>query len=160
DAEEATATSYCIHQIRTMLQLTGAGSRQKVYDMTSAVAGEGRRSLTLSLRMSFARSVPRTLLIDADLTARGLTRHLDLGQPAPRPRQTRSGWSSAAGRAAHGSARPWTSSARWEHESRGWWSTVPRPPIFTTRPRAARCVPRARASSESCRWVRPSRRAG
>jgi Mrp family chromosome partitioning ATPase len=44
--------------------------------ITSATAGEGKTSLTLALGMAFAASGKRTLLIDGDPIARGLTRRL------------------------------------------------------------------------------------
>lgn len=76
DPEEAAAASHCVHQIRTLLQLSGGGRKDRVYCMTSAEAGEGKTSLTLSLGLSFAKSGARTLLVDGDMIGRGLSSQL------------------------------------------------------------------------------------
>lgn len=69
-----------VHHLRNMLQMQvveGAGGA-RVITITSASAGDGKTSLTLALGMSFAVSGQRTLLLDADLVGRGLTRELRL----------------------------------------------------------------------------------
>lgn len=76
DPEEAAAAAHCVHQMRTMLQISG-GSR-KVYAITSATSGDGKTCLTLSLGLSFAASGSRTLLIDFDLIGQGLSSKLKM----------------------------------------------------------------------------------
>jgi Mrp family chromosome partitioning ATPase/uncharacterized protein involved in exopolysaccharide biosynthesis len=71
------AAARCVHQLRARIQPRGysdvspCGSR--TYLITSASAGEGKSSLSLALGMSFAAAGFRTLVIDADLTSRGLS---------------------------------------------------------------------------------------
>lgn len=74
--EEATAAAHCVHQMRTMLQISG-GSR-KVYAITSATSGDGKTCLTLSLGLSFAASGSKTLLIDFDFVGQGLSSKLKI----------------------------------------------------------------------------------
>lgn len=69
-----------VHHLRNMLVLgEGRGAKGcRVFTMTSAAAGDGKTSLTLALGMSFAVSGNRTLMMDADLVGRGLSRELGL----------------------------------------------------------------------------------
>lgn len=76
DPEEAAAAAHCVHQMRTMLQISG-GSR-KVYAITSATSGDGKTCLTLSLGLSFAASGSKTLLVDFDLVGQGLSSKLKI----------------------------------------------------------------------------------
>ncbi|MDQ3459428.1 MAG: P-loop NTPase, partial [Deinococcota bacterium] len=68
------ATSY----LRTNLLSSTAGAHPKVVLVTSALAGEGKSSVALSLAASFAVNKHRTLLIDADLRKPVLGRVLNL----------------------------------------------------------------------------------
>jgi polysaccharide biosynthesis transport protein len=72
-----------VHHLRNMLQLnTPPREDGTIYGITSASAGDGKTSLALSLAMSFAAMGHRTLLVDADLVGRGLTRQLNLSDTA------------------------------------------------------------------------------
>lgn len=81
DGEHDELAAGSVHHVRNMLQLqhtrhSGEGAR--VYAVTSASAGEGKTSLSMALGMSFAAAGHRTLLIDADLFGRGLTRAMGM----------------------------------------------------------------------------------
>jgi succinoglycan biosynthesis transport protein ExoP len=76
DPEQAATAAHCVHQIRTLLQLTG-GREKRVFAITSPAAGTGKTSLTLSLGVSFAASNCRTLVIDCDIVGGGLTARVD-----------------------------------------------------------------------------------
>jgi len=77
DRDEMLAAAHSIHQVRVSLQAR-ATQWPQTYLITSATAGEGKTSLTLSLGLSFAVSKQRTLVIDGDLVGRHLTSKLDL----------------------------------------------------------------------------------
>jgi len=77
DRDEMLAAAHSIHQVRVSLQARSEPGTQ-TYLITSAAAGEGKTSLTLSLGLSFAVSKQRTLVIDADLVGRHLTAKLDM----------------------------------------------------------------------------------
>ncbi|HEY1922506.1 MAG TPA: division plane positioning ATPase MipZ, partial [Tepidisphaeraceae bacterium] len=62
-----------IHHFRHRLEQNGA-----VYMVTGADRGEGRTSIVMSLAVSLCGSGARTLVIDADLETRGLTRALKM----------------------------------------------------------------------------------
>ncbi len=85
DSDEGDGSAaLSIHHLRNLLHVarvrTGGGSR--AYTITSPTSGDGKTSLTYALGLSFAAVGQRTLVIDADLVASGLTRQLDLdGQP-------------------------------------------------------------------------------
>jgi capsular exopolysaccharide synthesis family protein len=81
DPQQAAIAAHCVHQVRTMLQLTGQGDQRRVYAITSAAPGDGKTSLTLALGLSFAASGCRTLLIDCDLVGGGLTQRLNVATP-------------------------------------------------------------------------------
>jgi len=75
DVEDAAKAAQCVHQIRVMLQ--GLSEQPcNVYLVSSTSAQEGKTSLCVALGLAFAASGARTLLIDADLVGRGLTRSL------------------------------------------------------------------------------------
>jgi Mrp family chromosome partitioning ATPase/uncharacterized protein involved in exopolysaccharide biosynthesis len=76
DGELATDAAQCVHQIRAMLQNKIQGNGSRVYLVSSSSPGEGKTSLCVSLGLSFGAAGSRTLLIDADLVGRGLTRGL------------------------------------------------------------------------------------
>ncbi len=69
-----------VHHLRNMLHLKLAKNNgdARVFTITSAAAGDGKTSLALALAMSYAVSGRRTLLIDADLVGRGVTRELEM----------------------------------------------------------------------------------
>jgi Mrp family chromosome partitioning ATPase len=80
DEEEfSRITAHCAHTLRIRLQTIGRLGPQRLFMITSASAGEGKTSVTLSLGFSFAASGARTLLIDCDVIGRGLTRRLESG---------------------------------------------------------------------------------
>ncbi len=76
DPEEAAAAAHCVHQMRTMLQISGED--RKVYAITSATSGDGKTCLTLSLGLSFAAAGSKTLLVDFDLVGQGLSSKLKI----------------------------------------------------------------------------------
>ena len=69
----SASAARCIHQMRVRLGTAAKHRRSSVYLVTSAGAGEGKSSLTLSLGASFAAAGFKTLVIDGDLAARGIT---------------------------------------------------------------------------------------
>ena len=88
DPEQAASAAQCVHQIRVLLQVGGAGHQRRrrgVYLMTSTTPGEGKTSLAVSLGLSFAAAGSRALVIDCDLIAQRITRGFNLaGQPGLR----------------------------------------------------------------------------
>lgn len=80
DPGQAATAAHCVHQIRTMLQIS-VGEDSNVFAITSSSPGDGKTSLTLALGLSFAASGSRTLLIDCDLVGAGLTARLDMAGP-------------------------------------------------------------------------------
>jgi Mrp family chromosome partitioning ATPase len=78
DPVQAATAAHCVHQIRTILQITGHGTERRCFAVTSAAPGDGKTSLTLALGLSFAASGSRTLLIDGDLVGGGLTARLNV----------------------------------------------------------------------------------
>ena len=77
DPEQWRMAGYCVHHIRTLLQLGPVKSNRRVFCITSPVSGTGKTSLTLALGLSFATSGSRTLLIDCDFAGGGLTHRLE-----------------------------------------------------------------------------------
>ncbi len=77
DAEQAVAAAHCVHQIRTLVQIS-AGPRNKVMAVTSSNPGDGKTSMALALGYSFAGSGSRVLLVDLDLVGQGLSRGLKM----------------------------------------------------------------------------------
>ncbi|MGA2582451.1 MAG: AAA family ATPase [Tepidisphaeraceae bacterium] len=78
DPQQAATAAHCVHQIRTILQITGQSLDRRVFTVTSSSSGDGKTSLTLALGLSFAASGSRTLLIDGDLVGGGLTARLNV----------------------------------------------------------------------------------
>jgi len=78
DPNQAATAAHCVHQIRTILQITGQSTERRVFTITSGSPGDGKTSLTLALGLSFAASGSRTLLVDGDLIGGGLTARLNV----------------------------------------------------------------------------------
>ena len=78
DPQQAGVAAHCVHQIRTMLQISRSNDEPQVIAVTSASSGDGKTSLTLALGLSYAACGARTLLIDCDLVAAGLTHRLNV----------------------------------------------------------------------------------
>jgi capsular exopolysaccharide synthesis family protein len=78
DPTQAATAAHCVHQIRTILQITGHSTERRVFAITSGSPGDGKTSLTLALGLSFAASGSRTLLVDGDLIGGGLTARLNV----------------------------------------------------------------------------------
>jgi capsular exopolysaccharide synthesis family protein len=78
DPTQAATAAHCVHQIRTILQITGHSTERRVFAITSASPGDGKTSLTLALGLSFSASGSRTLLVDGDLIGGGLTARLNV----------------------------------------------------------------------------------
>ena len=81
DPQQAGIAAHCVHQIRTMLQISRSNDEPQVLAITSASTGDGKTSLTLALGLSYAACGARTLLIDCDLLAAGLTHRLNVSSP-------------------------------------------------------------------------------
>jgi capsular exopolysaccharide synthesis family protein len=81
DPEQASIAAHCVHQIRTMLQISGGSEERRVFAVTSAAPGDGKTSLTLALGLSYAACGTRTLLIDCDLVGAGLTSRMNVNSP-------------------------------------------------------------------------------
>lgn len=77
NAELMRGAAYGMHQIRVALGSPRKAAGARSYLVTSAAAGDGKTSLTMSLGLSFASCRMRTLIIDCDLIGRKLTRNLD-----------------------------------------------------------------------------------
>ncbi len=73
DPEQAGIAAHCVHQIRTLLQITAAQTGKRVFAVTSPTSGDGKTSLSMSLALSFASSGANTCLIDFDLIGGGLS---------------------------------------------------------------------------------------
>ena len=87
DPQQDELAALSVHQIRNVLELQNDREKGvgRAFTITSACAGEGKTSLTMALGMSFAAAGERTLLVDADLVGRGVTKQLDLdGKPGMR----------------------------------------------------------------------------
>ncbi len=78
DPEQAAMAAHCVHQIRTMLQISADSQDRRVFCVTSPSPGDGKTSLTLALGLSFATAGSRTLLIDLDLVGAGLTSRMSV----------------------------------------------------------------------------------
>lgn len=80
DGEHDELAANSVHHLRNMLALSPFSASQDctVYTITSAAPGDGKTSMALALGMSFAASGQRTLMIDADLYGRGLTKSLNM----------------------------------------------------------------------------------
>lgn len=87
DPQQDELAAISVHQIRNVIELQhGADAgRGRAFTITSACAGEGKTSLTMALGMSFAAAGERTLIVDADLVGRGVTKQLRFdGKPGLR----------------------------------------------------------------------------
>jgi capsular exopolysaccharide synthesis family protein len=78
DPQQAGVAAHCVHQIRTMLQISRSNDEPQVLAVTSASSGDGKTSLCLALGLSYAACGARTLLVDCDLVAAGLTHRLNV----------------------------------------------------------------------------------
>lgn len=70
DPEAQASTAYCVHHIRTLMEL---GGEKRVFAFTSPTPGDGKTSVAMSLGLSFAGTGSKTLLVDFDFIGRGLT---------------------------------------------------------------------------------------
>jgi Mrp family chromosome partitioning ATPase len=77
DPEQSALAAHCVHQIRTLLQISTGGAGGGVFAVTSPASGSGKTSLTLALGVSFAAASSRTLMIDCDIIGGGLTSRVD-----------------------------------------------------------------------------------
>lgn len=73
DPDQSSTAAFCVHHIRTLLQVGGSGTQNSVIAITSASPGDGKTSLVISLGLSYAATGAKTLLIDTDLIGAGLT---------------------------------------------------------------------------------------
>lgn len=77
DAEAITTAAHCVHNIRTKMQISAVRDNNHVFAITSCGPASGKSSLAMALGLSFSGTGGRTLLIDCDLVAGGLTRRVD-----------------------------------------------------------------------------------
>lgn len=77
DKEHDEMAALSVHHLRNMLQQSGPPGPRAVHAITSGSAGDGKTSLALALGMSYAVSGQRTVLLDADLVGRRLSRLLN-----------------------------------------------------------------------------------
>lgn len=80
DPEHDELAALSVHHLRNMLEQSGPPGPRAVHAVTSGSSGDGKTSLVLALGMSFAVSGHRTLLLDADLVGRRLSRLLGLSK--------------------------------------------------------------------------------
>jgi succinoglycan biosynthesis transport protein ExoP len=73
DPDEMSVAAQSVHQLRVALAAKRPDNSPSVYLITSALSGEGKTSIAMSLGLSCAASHIRTLLIDGDLVGRKLT---------------------------------------------------------------------------------------
>lgn len=83
DDDEAVALS--VHHMRNLLQFESNGTSNghvsgRVYTITSPSPGDGKTSIAMALGTSFAMAGFNTLLVDADLVGRGMTRHVNANE--------------------------------------------------------------------------------
>ena len=131
DPSQAATAAHCVHQIRTILQITGHNTEKRVFTITSGSPGDGKTSLTLALGLSFAASGSRTLLVDGDMIGGGLTVRLNVNaehgvlEAMARATSRRSSapptWRICR---SCRSARPWADIPARFHRRRcgGWWT--------------------------------------
>lgn len=74
--QSAEVAAHCVHQIRTLLQIHPPAGRGAHFCITGPGVGSGKTTLSLALAVSYAHAGCRTLLVDADLSGRGLTRRV------------------------------------------------------------------------------------
>lgn len=77
DKEHDEMAALSVHHLRNMLQQSGPPGPRAVHAITSGSSGDGKTSLALALGMSYAVSGQRTVLLDADLVGRRLSRLLN-----------------------------------------------------------------------------------
>jgi Mrp family chromosome partitioning ATPase/uncharacterized protein involved in exopolysaccharide biosynthesis len=77
DAEAITTAAHCVHNIRTKMQISSVRDNNHVFAVTSSGPASGKSSLVMALGLSFSGTGGRTLLIDCDLVAGGLTRRVE-----------------------------------------------------------------------------------
>ena len=77
DAEAITTAAHCVHNIRTKMQISAVRDNNHVFAITSCGPASGKSSLAMALGLSFSGTGGRTLLIDCDLVAGGLTRRVE-----------------------------------------------------------------------------------
>ncbi len=77
DPEQAASAAYCVHHIRALLQIGAGRNPHPIIAVTSAAPGDGKTSFVFSLGLSYAATGTKTLLIDFDVVAAGLTHRAD-----------------------------------------------------------------------------------
>jgi Mrp family chromosome partitioning ATPase len=84
DSSEAAESAFCVHHIRSMVQIHQRFNGRKVFAITSPSPGDGKTSLTIALAMSMASSGSNTLVVDCDFDGGGLTSRLRaISEPCP-----------------------------------------------------------------------------
>ena len=65
--------AHCVHSIRTLLQIWSHRRTHRVFAITSPSSGAGKTGLTLALGVSYASSKLKTLVVDLDFVAGGMS---------------------------------------------------------------------------------------
>lgn len=78
DRQSHQRSARSVHQLRNLLEVQCTDPNRNVLAVTSCDRGEGRTSLVLALGASYAGADRKTLIIDADIAQRSLTRELGL----------------------------------------------------------------------------------
>jgi capsular exopolysaccharide synthesis family protein len=81
DPQQATVAAHCVHQIRTMLEISADTQGRRSFAVTSPSPTDGKTSLSLALGLSFAAAGTRTLLIDCDVIGGGLSARMNQTHP-------------------------------------------------------------------------------
>lgn len=71
------------HSIRTAVDFASGGNKQKVIQVTSSAADEGKSTAAFAIAQDFARIGRKVLLIDADMRHPSLNRHFGLAKGKP-----------------------------------------------------------------------------
>lgn len=78
DKQSERRSARSVHQLRNLLEVQCPDPQSNVLAVTSCDRGEGKSSLALALASSLAGAGRKTLVIDADIARRSLTRELAL----------------------------------------------------------------------------------
>jgi len=78
DKQSERRSARSVHQLRNLLEVQCPDPQSNVLAVTSCDRGEGKTSLALALASSLAGAGRKTLVIDADIARRSLTRELAL----------------------------------------------------------------------------------
>jgi len=78
DSEDRDMAALAVHHLRNALHVDPRPGVGVVLTVTSAASGDGKTALSMALGTSFAAAGQSTIVVDADLVGRGLTREMNL----------------------------------------------------------------------------------